>query len=83
MRTTQTSIGILATDLDRGRGDSGMEQQQTYESGLLLLHPEDNPWVAPGLAQPLSREEGGTLRCVSRTLFATVNWGLKMWRHAA
>ena len=35
-----------------------MEQQQTYESGLLLLHPEDNPRAAPGLAQPLSREEG-------------------------
>ena len=34
-----------------------MEQQQTYESGLLLLHPEDNPRAAPGLAQPLSREE--------------------------
>ena len=38
--------------------EGGMEQQQTYESGLLLLQPEDNPWVAPGLAQPLSREEG-------------------------
>ena len=36
--------------------EGGMEQQQTYESGL--LHPADNPWVAPGLAQPLSREEG-------------------------
>ena len=37
--------------------EGGMEQQQTYESGLLLLHPEDNPRAAPGLAQPLSREE--------------------------
>ena len=50
-----------------------MEQQQTYESGLLLLHPEDNPRAAPGLAQPLSREEG--LCNVSAELYLRLQTG--------
>ena len=54
--TNSTNINLDCCQLPLTEG--GMEQQQTYESGLLLLHPEDNPRAAPGLAQPLSREEG-------------------------